>query len=521
MPNLSRRHFIGLSGLAAAAALVPGCRSRRPSPNIIVILADDLGYGDLSCLNAESRLRTVNIDRLARGGMVFTDAHSGSAVCTPTRYGLLTGRYAWRSRLKQGVLWGYSRSLIPPERLTLASMLKTRGYTTACVGKWHLGLNWQRRGGRVPEDDDRERGDNIDLARPVELGPIDLGFDRFFGIPASLDMPPYVYIRNDRVTALPDRETGNDDVQGFWRQGPTGADFDHHQVLARLTDEAVSFIEGRGQNPFFLYFALTAPHTPILPGTRFRGRSGTNPYGDFVLEVDHSVGRILDTLSRLDIERETLVLFTSDNGCSPRADFPALRALGHFPSYVYRGHKADIFEGGHRIPFILRWPERVAAGGECTETICLTDLFATFAALAGAAVPDDAGEDSFDLSPAILGRPDPPPIRPAVVHHSINGSFAIREGRWKLELCPGSGGWSPPRPGSEEIAGLPRYQLYDLEADAGERVNLVERHPGMVERLRRRLADIVQRGRSTPGPVRSNDGNGAWPQLDWMSDPLP
>ncbi len=499
---MKRRNFIKTIGLGFTGANIVSpqlfasemSRSKKGNlPNIIYIMADDMGYGDLSCLNGQSQLKTTHIDRLAQEGITFTDAHSGSAVCTPTRYGILTGRYCWRSRLKSGVLYGYSKHLIEEGRMTVASLLKKHGYATACVGKWHLGLDWPTK------SDDPE---DVDYSKTIQHGPNTNGFDYFFGISASLDMPPYVYIENDRVTAAPDRETENQDYQGFWRKGPTGADFKHIEVLPTLTKKAADFIDQQAErnenNPFFLYFPLPAPHTPILPTDAFKGKSGTNPYGDFVLQVDSTVGQIMDTLKRNGIEDNTLIIFTSDNGCSPRAEFEDLAQYGHDPSYHFRGHKADIFEGGHRIPFIARWPKRVKPGTTTSETICLTDLMATCAAITGDHLPEDAGEDSYNILPALTGISYEKPIREATVHHSINGSFSIRQGKWKVELCPGSGGWSYPRPQKAKELGLPPVQLYNLEKDIGETKNVFQKHPKVVERLTRLLEKYKKGNRSAP-----------------------
>ncbi|MCU0791654.1 MAG: arylsulfatase [Opitutaceae bacterium] len=479
-------------------------------PNLVYILADDMGYGDLSCLNPESRIRTPHLDALAAGGMAFRDAHSSSAVCTPSRYSILTGRYCWRSWLKESVTWGDSPALIEPGRMTIASLLRDHGYATACVGKWHLGWEWPWL--------DREAG-RIDWAQPIRQGPLDHGFDRFFGIAASLDMPPYVYVEQDRVTAAPDRVVPESPRPAYWRAGETGADFRHEEVLDRITEEGIAFIERSAatNQPFFLYLPLTAPHTPISPSERFRGASRTNAYGDFCLEVDDVVGRIDATLRRLGLADDTIVVFTSDNGCSPEADFPALAALGHHPSHVFRGHKADIYEGGHRVPLLVRWPRVIAPGAACDETVCLIDLLATCADLLGVALPSDAGEDSVSNLPVWRGRALDRSLREATVHHSIDGSFSLRRGRWKLELCPGSGGWSSPRPGPE-CAGLPPLQLYDLEADIGERRNVAAEHPEVVRELTELLTRYVLEGRSTPGPAQKNHKGQLWKQLWWLSD---
>ncbi len=495
--------------MAVGAVLLGGCMAisqaseiaRKSNPSIVYILADDMGYGDVGCLNPESKILTPNMDRLGREGIVFTDAHSGSAVCTPTRYGMLTGRYCWRSRLKSSVLDGYSPALIDEGRLTVASFLKSHGYRTACVGKWHLGVNWAALEGRVA-------GPNrVDYAKPVRGGPTALGFDYFYGIPASLDMAPYVYVENDRVVEAPTQQIR--EKPGYYRGGPIAPGFKHIDVLPTLTRKAVEVIDRHTkehpQEPLFLYFPLSAPHTPIMPTRQFQGRSIAGAYGDFVCEVDWAVGQVVDAIARSGMLENTLVIVTSDNGCSPAAGFDKLLAVGHRPSYLFRGHKADIFEGGHRIPFIAHWPRQIKPGTTCDHTICLTDLMATVAEITGGSLPDNAGEDSVSMLAALLGRAKQP-AREAVVHHSINGSFSIRSGRWKLELCAGSGGWSHPRPAETAKLGLPPVQLYDLIADIGEQKNLQDRHPEVVQRLTKLMERYIAEGRSTPGTPQKNDG---------------
>ncbi len=477
-------------------------------PNIIYILADDMGYGDLSCLNEESRIQTPHLDSLAAGGMIFSDAHASSAVCTPSRYSILTGRYNWRSCLKQGVTMGYDVPLIEQERMTVASFLKKHGYKTACFGKWHLGWTWPKKS-RARED--------VDYARPIRNGPTTLGFDYFFGISASLDMPPYVYVENDMPTAMPDRFAPAGEGKGFWREGPIAPDFKHEDVLPELTRRAVSWIKTAAHEklPFFCYFPLTAPHTPILPQARFRGKSGTNAYGDFCLEVDDVVGQIIAAVEQQGLAENTIIIFAADNGCSPQADFQELAAFGHNPSYVFRGHKADIFEGGHRIPLLARWPARIRPGSRSDATVCLADFMATCADILGDTLPDNAGEDSVSNLPVWEGRLPHGGLREATVHHSIDGSFSIRKGKWKLEMCPGSGGWSYPRPG-EDCKNLPPIQLYNLSDDIGERDNLYDKHPEIVEELKALLTQYVRDGRSTPGQRQGNDGRIEWAQLWWM-----
>lgn len=480
-------------------------------PNIVYILADDMGYGDASCFNPDSKIITPNIDALAERGMRFTDAHSASAVCTPSRYSILTGRYSWRSRLKSGVIGGYTPSLIEPGRMTVASMLRERGYKTGCVGKWHLGLDWAMRSG-AQEAPEYGETPGVDYGAPFGGGPLDHGFDRFYGIAASLDMPPYVYLSGNSVKTLPDHIT-QDSGKRFWRKGPTAPDFDHEQVLPELTQAALSLITEWADEPFFLYFPLPAPHTPILPTREFRGRSGVGEYGDFVLMCDDVVGQVRRRLEELGLTDDTIVIFTSDNGCSPMADFEELAAHGHNPSYVFRGYKADIYEGGHRIPLVVSWPARIAQGTVSDQPVCLADLMATLADIVGAELPDDAAEDSVSNLSIWLGRADAP-IRSAVVHHSINGSFSIRMGEWKLELCPGSGGWSAPRPG-EEPAGAPPVQLYNLSEDISERRNRAREYPERVEAMTRRLIDYIASGRSTSGAPQPNANPEFFYTYDW------
>lgn len=477
-------------------------------PNIIYILADDMGYGDISYLNEQSKLETVHLDRMGKEGMVFTDAHSSSAVCTPSRYSILTGRYNWRSRLKQAVLFGYDDPLIESGRMTVASMLQQAGYKTGCIGKWHLGLGWTR------NSDNKE---DVDYTKPIQNGPNQHGFDYFYGISASLDMPPYVYIENDRVTQLPDRIVPSNSGMQMWRSGPIAPDFKHEEVLDRLTDKAIETIEKWQEDPFFIYFPLTAPHTPILPTEKFQGKSGTNSYGDFVLMCDDVVGRINEKLEELGLAENTIVIFTSDNGCSPKADYEQLRQFGHNPSYRFRGTKADIYEGGHRIPLLVKWPARIKAESICSETVCLSDFMRTVADIIAFDLPDHAAEDSVSNLPLWYGEKLDAPLREAVVHHSINGSFSIRQGKWKLELCPGSGGWSDPRPGKEP-EGAPPIQLYDLESDLGERNNVWDQYPEIVDKLKSLLISYIKNGRSTPGQKQSNTGPETWPQLAWMNE---
>lgn len=503
-----------LSLLLAACVGVVCAAETGSRPNVIYILCDDLGYGDVRVLNPKGQIATPNMDRIAHEGLIFTDAHSGSSVCSPTRYGVMTGRYAWRSRLQNGVLGGLSPRLIEPGRETVASLLKKQGYHTACFGKWHLGMNWVLKPGKHVSElsiETREQVNNVDYSQPITNGPNAVGFDHYFGISASLDMVPYCYIQNDKVTALPTLDKSYAMMLGRPQQtrlGPTAEGFDANDVLPRLAQEVTRYIEQRSNDskagtPFFAYVPLASPHTPILPTEKWQGRSGLNPYADFVMETDAAVGRILETLDRTGLADNTLVILTSDNGCSPSADFTELKAKGHHPSHVFRGHKADIYEGGHRIPFLVRWPARVKGGQTSNALVCLTDFLATAAEITGTTLASTAGEDSFSFYGALVGtRSDP--SRHSIVHHSINGSFAIREGFWKLCLCPGSGGWSAPRPGRDDQSQLPALQLYNLRDDIGETKNVQAEHPEVVERLSKQLETLVANGRSTLGEKQAN-----------------
>lgn len=480
------------------------------TPNIIYILADDMGYGDVSCLNENSKVNTSHLDRMAEEGMAFTDAHASSAVCTPSRYSILTGRYNWRSPLKQGVLGGYSKPLIEKGRVTVASMLRSQGYQTACIGKWHLGLEWKT---------NNEDLTDVDYSQPITDGPLQHGFDYYYGISASLDMPPYVYIENDRVTQIPTGTSKSDNGKSWWREGPIAPDFKHEEVFPHMTDQVLETIEQWKESPFFIYYALPAPHTPILPTETYQGKTGLNEYGDFVYMCDDMVGKIMDKLEEQGIADDTILVFTSDNGCSPEADFDELLSLGHHPSYHFRGQKADIYEGGHRIPLLIRWPDFIKSNVVSEEPVCLVDFMASLTDLLDVELPDNAGEDSISNLPLWSGQPLNQPLREAMVHHSIDGSFSIRQGTWKLELCPGSGGWSYPKPG-EEPETIPKVQLYELDSDIGESKNLATDYPEKVEQLRDLLKKYVLDGRSTPGEKQDNTGAAYWEQLHWMTEKL-
>ncbi|MEM7784457.1 MAG: arylsulfatase [Planctomycetota bacterium] len=463
---------------------------QEPNPNIVVILADDLGYGDIRPNNPESAIPTPAFDRLANEGVNFLDAHSGSSVCTPTRYGLLCGKYCWRTRLKRGVLGGYSEPLIDKNQPTIASILKSVGYRTACIGKWHLGLGWQWKQGKP--DYLQKRGfagkaNDIDYSKPVTDGPLQHGFDECFIIPASLDMSPYVYVKNENVSQIPQREIAGSKFPVFFRKGEISTDFTHIQCLSHLKDQANAFIEkeSKTDNPFFLYFPMPAPHKPVVPMDRFRGKTPMGSYGDFVAQVDWTVGEVLKTIDQCGIADETLVIVTSDNGSFMKRLTPdakdhidddsiqGYRGSNHQANGTLRGTKADIWEAGHRVPFLVRWPSQDRVGQNCSATICLTDILATVADAARISFESKASPDSFSfLADAFQNRERNYQKRPPVIHHSSGGMFAIRDGKWKLVLGNGSGGREAPK-------GKPfqkPFHLSNLESDLGESINFADQY---------------------------------------------
>lgn len=454
--------------IAGATALCHASDTPRPAgpahPHVLVILVDDMGYGDPGCYNPQSKIPTPHIDRLAAEGMRFTDAHAAGPLCHPSRYGLLTGRFPFRTDITK---WP-QQPLIEEGQETIATLLRGAGYATAMVGKWHLGF--------------AENG----YDQPLPGGPVDRGFDHFFGIRASTDIPPYFYIRGNRAVTPPtnhiaaSRSDGWAPNQGeFWREGGIAPDLKLDDVLPRFTDEALTVIRGRDPaKPLMLYLAYPAPHTPWLPSPAFAGRSGAGMYGDFAMMVDHEIGRVLTALDEAGMSGNTLVVFASDNGpCWYPAD---VARFGHDAAGGLRGMKGDAWEAGHRMPFIVRWPGRVKAGGTSRQLIGFTDLFATLAEITGAKPAAGGGPDSVSFLPALEGRTYQ---RPPLVMVSGSGLAMIRSGRWKLIDGLGSGGFSQPskvKPGPGDPAG----QLYDLETDPAETTNRFADEPQLAERLR-------------------------------------
>ena len=447
----------------ALGTFLVSCNSPK-HPNVIIIMADDMGFGDVEAYNSESAIPTPHMDLVASEGMRFNDAHSPSGVCTPTRYGLLTGRYAWRlPELASGVTWGYSPLVIDTNRTTIADIMSEAEYHTAVIGKWHLGLG---------------AGDSTDYNQPISPGPRALGFDYFYGIPASLDMAPYVWVENEGLTAPPTDSTENPTSDGiftglFWRSGPMAPDFSHIDVLPIIADKASEYISTQAEkdSPFFLYVPLAAPHTPWLPTEEFNGTSEAGLYGDFVVMVDHAIGQITSALEESGQAENTHLIITSDNGAYWPQPFPS--NFAHQANYTWRGMKADIHEGGHRVPLIARWPGVITAGSTTDALAVHTDFFATVADIVGA---EYQGEDSFSLLPIFLGDSG---TRKEAVHQSFNGMLAVRQGPWKLIDGQGSGGFTnvniPPD--------APPRQLYNLDEDPGEMINQYNAYPDVAASL--------------------------------------
>lgn len=481
-------------------------------PNIVIIYADDLGYGDVRCYNPErGKILTPHIDRLASRGMRFTDGHSSSGVCSPSRYTLLTGRYHWRTKLQSGIvnLWG--ETLIAAERSTVATLAKDKGYRTACIGKWHLGWSWpiphekaavfkERPTGEVAASDAQREVWREVFSQVISDGPTTRGFEYYFGTDVP-NWPPFCFIENDRTLGvpsefLPSRMLGNNQASN---QGPSLRDWKLENVLPTLEQKAVQFIteSAKSDNPFFLYLPLTSPHTPLAVNSPWKGKSNLNLYADFVMETDSTVGRVLEAIEQSGQADNTLIVFTSDNGCAPYIGMSELEKLGHSSSGPLRGAKADAWEGGHRVPFIICWPRRVKQGVVCHQLVHQADLFRTIAEILETRLPDNAGEDSFSLLPLLNGVDQP--IRALAVSASVNGVPALRHHHWKYIAASGSGGW-----GKGGDSTLP-IQLYDLEKDLGETKNLAVKMPQKVEEMQRLLEQIISQGRSTPGPMQKND----------------
>ncbi len=496
-------YCLGAATLAVAAA------PTTARPNIVVILADDLGYGDPHCYNpARGKILTPHMDRLAREGMMFTDAHASSAACSPSRYTLLTGRYHWRTRLQSGIVGLWERPLIAPDRLTIAGLAKQQGYRTAAIGKWHLGWDWpiapeelklfKGLGGRpgrskdpivtMPTPEHRTVWART-FAKPIAGGPTTRGFDSYFGTDVP-NWPPYSFIKDDRTVGIPTDLLVKEQLLGFNAsfQGPALKGWRLEDVLPAMGDSAVEFIGAQAgsaaSTPFLLYLPLTAPHTPIAVGEEWKGRSGLTDYADFVMQTDDVIGRVLAALDKSGLAKNTLVLLTSDNGYETVIGIKPLEAMGHFPSGPLRGYKRDVWEGGHREPFIVRWPGVVKPGSVSAQLVHHADIMATLADIFGVRLPENAGEDSYSIMPLLKGGNSP--VRPHAISCAANGVQGLRDGPWKL-VC------------------TPKPQLFNLDDDLGETKNLAAAHPQRVAAMLALREQLITDGRSTPGARQKND----------------
>ena len=480
-------------------------KGKNKLPNIVYILTDDLGYGDVSIYNPQGKIKTPNIERLAKQGMRFTDAHTTSGVCTPSRYSILTGVYPWRSRLPVGVLHGYSRSLIENGQPTVATLLKSHNYYTGVVGKWHLGLDWvpnERSKDSVQRAIDQNKlygissdmnPDQIDFSTPPIHGPRTQGFDYSYILPASLDMPPYCYLENDALTEQPSGYTPGSKLETgytgpFWRAGLMSPSFDFYHVLPNFTNKAIDFIKqhSAAPQPFFLYFAMPAPHTPWVPTAGFIGHSKAGEYGDYVQMVDDAVGKLLHSLDSLGLSENTMVVFTSDNGPYWRENF--VQQFGHHAAGEFRGMKGDAFEGGHRVPLIVRYPKKVKPGSISSVTTTLANFMATCAELVGESADQFKTGDSFSILPNLEEKVAKNAEQPVVIISS-KGLFAIRKGPWKLITGLGSGGFTDPSEVKPKI-GEAIGQLYNLDKDIHEDNNLYQQYPDKVKELSTLLETI-------------------------------
>lgn len=485
-----------------------------PRPKaIVLILADDLGYGDMHCNAPETcRIKTPNMDRLAAGGLRFTDGHSSSGCCSPSRYTLLTGRYHWRTSLQSGIVGVWGKPLISEGRLTIAELARQQGYRTACFGKWHLGHDWPidselkplftgfggqaGGGGQVTEQISaahRQAWQAV-FSQQIPGGPITRGFDEYFGTDVP-NWPPYCFIEGDRTVGIPDRLLPPENFvkNQASLQGPALENWSLQAVLPALAERAERFIQQQSaaQQPFFMYLPLTAPHTPLAVNEQWRGRSGLNSdYADLVMETDAVVGRVLDSLEQAGLTEETLVIFTSDNGCASYIGVPPLEAQGHFPSGPYRDYKASVWEGGHRVPFVIRWPQAITSGTVCSQLVHQADVMATLADIFQVSLPSAAGEDSFSLLPLLQGGSTP--VRTQAVNTACNGLPSYREGPWKLIL-------------QADAAAGTEVQLYNLDQDPREASNLAGSESGRAAAMRQAFEQLIVAGRSTPGPIQKND----------------
>ncbi len=477
--------------------------SRDESPNIIIVLADDLGYGDVHCYDPDHCcVATPNIDRLAQQGLMFTDAHASASICSPSRYSVLTGRYPWRSKLQEHVLHVHGTPIIERDRLTLAKLLQQQGYRTACIGKWHLGWNWPlaKEDGTFEYAPDGEfhqqRGPEREIAfdLPILDGPTTRGFDEYFGVDVP-NHPPYTFIRNDRMTVSPtERKTRHSRIE-WGLEGPMAPGWRFDRILPTLVEQSQDFIArcAASKQPFFLYLSLTTPHEPIAPSESFKDKSSICDVADLIMETDAALGSVMEALKEHGVAKNTLLVFTSDNGHCRYTDLGPFQAHDHRVAGPYRGCKLDIWEGGHRVPMIVRWQNFVKTNHRIDQLVCLSNWLATCAEFLGVTLPPNAGEDSVSILPLIRG--ENLPVRETLISQGSSARvLAIRRGPWKLVFRA-----------ADDDAGLPTVQLFNLVEDPREKLNRAQQHSELVRELSALLQSSVKKGRSTPGPAQKND----------------
>lgn len=488
--------------------------SQNTRPNVVVIFADDMGYGDVSGLNPHARTETPNIDYLIENGISFAEAHASASVCTPSRYGLLTGRYAFRGAARR-VVNGFGGPVISSERKTLGNMFKESGYVTACIGKWHLGVEWQTKDGTKPEYLHESGKSNVDYSRPILTGPNDFGFDYSFVHTASLDMPPYLFIEDHQVVgnkivltsdvykaekdnteyAWDKKHTREGDVYWgkgvWWRKGEMSGSFRIEDCLSGILDNGIEYISQRKSSPFFLYLPLTGPHTPWVPTKEFQGKSPIGDYGDFILNIDHVVGEVIKALKNTGELDNTIIIFSSDNGAYwPEEE---IRLQGHDSNWGRRGQKGDVWDGGHRVPLVVHWPDGIRESFEYDGLTSLTDWYATFADLLSYEISSEEGEDSFSFLPVIKG--DKQHHRRTMIHQGSNGMFAYRKGDWKYIEGLGSGGFTAPsrlEPSDNRVQG----QLYNMSDNVKESQNRYGIQREIVQEMKREMEQQIEMGRS-------------------------
>jgi len=476
------------------------CHGKEQLPNIVIIYADDMGYGDLAIQNEKSKIPTPNLDQLARKGMRFSDAHSSSGICSPSRYALLTGKYHWRR--KQGIVGSFGKPFFAQSDVTLPQVLQNSGYKTAAIGKWHLGWHWpfiNKPTGRFVT----KKGENkfyqpqdIDWKKAIKGGPLDHGFDYYFG-DGTINFPPYAWIENDRVIKAPNavmtmQNIGQKVKEGSWefRMGPKVEGWNPYDVLPTLTKKSQQWLgQQKKDQPFFLYLALPSPHAPIIPNKEFEGKSQAGAYGDFMVQTDWVAGQVIDALKKNGLDDNTLVIFTSDNGPEKYA-YQRAEQYGHYSSGDFRGLKRDVYEGGHHVPFIIKWPSKIQAGAVSTEVISQVDIMATLAAITQSALPKNSASDSYDISPILFNQKYHSPLREATVQHTKKDTYALRQGKW-LFINKKSGQHTKAPKSYNQQHGYKSFQtgslLFDLAADPGQRTNLHAKYPEKVTAMEKLL----------------------------------